>query len=91
MTGTNPELPCRCHELSVAAGNGSLSPLPAWETSFVILGGGGEESHFFIFKEKGSCSGKRPRHRCLQTKGHGENGNALKGGEKKGERGSIWH
>lgn len=45
MTWTIAELSCRCHKLSVGAGNGSLSPLPAWEASFVIPGGGGEESY----------------------------------------------
>lgn len=43
-----------------------------------------------MFKERGSWSGRWPRQGCLQTKDHGESGNALKDGGKKGGRGSIW-
>lgn len=49
-----------------------------------------KKATFLMFKEIGNWSGRLLRQGCLQTKKHGENGNALKGGGKKGGNGSIW-
>lgn len=49
-----------------------------------------KKATLFMFKERGSWSGRWPRQGCLQTKERGESGNALKDGGKKGGSGSIW-
>lgn len=90
VTGANSELPCRCHMLSVGAGNGSVCPYLPGRLPLSYLEVMEKKATFLMFKEIGNWSGRLPRQGCLQTKKHGENGNALKGGGKKGGNGSIW-